>query len=262
MPALINQAFQDLTDIQVGDIVRTTIASEPVEFEIKGIVNYFPTLYDNLEAGFLITQRDQLLNYFNDIKNRPLNANELLLELEPRTDTDAMAAQVLEIAPDISTVNSVEATRAIIKADPMALGLRSVTYFGYVITTALSLVGFATHFYLSARQRETVYAVLRSIGMSSRQLYGMLMLEQIVLVLFGLGLGTLLGLVLNQITLPGLPITLGDTLPIPPFIPRSDWLAVGRIYLFLTIGFLTALGLTTWLLWRRKLHRILRIGEE
>lgn len=262
MPALINQAFQDLTDIQVGDIVRTTIASEPVEFEIKGIVNYFPTLYDNLEAGFLITQRDQLLNYFNDIKNRPLNANELLLELEPRTDTDAMAAQVLEIAPDISTVNSVEATRAIIKADPMALGLRSVTYFGYVITTALSLVGFATHFYLSARQRETVYAVLRSIGMSSRQLYGMLMLEQIVLVLFGLGLGTLLGLVLNQITLPGLPITLGDTLPIPPFIPRSDWLAVGRIYLFLTIGFLTALGLATWLLWRRKLHRILRIGEE
>ena len=262
MPALVNQTFRNITDIQVGDIVRATVASEPIEFQIKGIVNYFPTLYDDLETGYLITQRDQLLNYLNDIKTRPVNPNELLLKLQDGADVDATVAQALEIAPDISDVHTIAATRAIIKADPMSLGLRSVTFFGYVITTILSLVGFATHFYLSARQREAVYAVLRSIGMAARQLYTMLVLEQVVLILFGLALGTLLGVVLNQITLPGLPITLGDTLPIPPFIPRSDWLAVGRIYLVLAVGFLTALGIATWLLWRRKLHRILRIGEE
>ena len=144
----------------------------------------------------------------------------------------------------------------------MSLGLRSVTYFGYVLTTTLSLIGFATYFYMSARQRESAYGVLRSIGLSPRQLYGMLVLEQVVLILFGLALGTVLGVVLNQITLPGLPISLGSQATIPPFQPLNDWWAVARIYLLLVVAFMVTLGVATYLLWRRNLHRVLRIGEE
>jgi ABC-type antimicrobial peptide transport system permease subunit len=144
----------------------------------------------------------------------------------------------------------------------MALGLRSVTFFGYILTTLLSLVGFATYFYMSARQRETAYGVLRSIGMSPGQLYGALVLEQVALILAGLAIGTILGVVLNRITLPGLPITFGDRPPTPPFLVRDDWLAVGRIYLTLAIAFFISLGIATALLWRTQLHRVLRVGEE
>ncbi|MCP5098801.1 MAG: hypothetical protein GY943_24890 [Chloroflexi bacterium] len=62
--------------------------------------------------------------------------------------------------------------------------------------------------------------------------------------------------------MPGLPITFGDRLPTPPFRVRSDWLAVGRIYLSLTVAFFLSLTIATGMLWRTKLHRILRIGEE
>jgi putative ABC transport system permease protein len=144
----------------------------------------------------------------------------------------------------------------------MALGLRSVTLFGYLLTTALSLVGFATHFYLSARQKEVIYGVLRSIGMSPGQLYAVLVLEQVVLILAGLAIGTALGVVLNQITLPGLPITFGDRPPTPPFIARNDWGAVAQIYITLAAAFFISLGIATLLLWRTKLHQVLRVGEE
>ncbi len=262
LPALIDTDLQQQTNVAVGDVLRATVASRPVDFRIQGIVSYFPTLYDDLEAGFMVTSRAGLLAWLNDQRPGPLNPNELLLDLDPAVDAAQIAEAALMEAPDLEAILDYDVVRATIKADPMALGLRSVTFFGYILTTALSLVGFATHFYLGARQRETVYAVLRSIGMSSGQLYRMLALEQVVLILFGLGLGTLLGVILNRITLPGLPITLGGTLPVPPFVPRSDWGAVGRIYAVLAGGFLTALGVATWLLWRRQLHRILRIGEE
>ena len=123
-------------------------------------------------------------------------------------------------------------------------------------------MGFATHFYLSARQRETLYGVMRAMGMSPRQLYGSIVLEQAVLILTGLALGTGLGVLLNQITLPRLPVSLADRPPIPPFVPRADWLAVGSLYLLLAVAFLVILGIVTALLWRAHIHRVLRIGQE
>ena len=67
---------------------------------------------------------------------------------------------------------------------------------------------------------------------------------------------------LNQITLPRLPVSLGDRPPIPPFVPRADWLAVGGLVLFLVVAFLIILGVVTALLWRARIHRVMRIGQE
>ena len=55
--------------------------------------------------------------------------------------------------------------RKVYKADPLTLGLRSVIFLGYSLTLILSLVGFATYFYLTARQRGAIYGILRSLGL-------------------------------------------------------------------------------------------------
>lgn len=265
VPALASPRFLETTKTEIGENVNILVESLPVNFTIVGTLNYFPTMYEKERVGFLVTTRDPLLAYLNRFSFQPVNVNEVLIASSDGvggdTPDESVRAAVSRVA-NVSQVVEADNIRTTIKADPMALGLRSVTYFGYVLTTALSLVGFATYFYMSARQREGVYAVLRSIGLSPRQLYGMLVLEQIVLIIFGLTLGTALGVILNQITLPGLPITLGENAPIPPFRVQSDWLAVGRIYLTLTIAFLLSLGFATFLLLRTQLHRILRIGEE
>jgi putative ABC transport system permease protein len=149
-----------------------------------------------------------------------------------------------------------------LKANPLALGLRGVTFFGSMLTILLSLVGFATHFYLSVSQREMLYGVMRAMGMSSRQLYRSIVFEQTILILTGLVLGTGLGVLLNQITMPRLPVSLGDRPPIPPFVPRVDWWTIGWLYLFLAVAFPVILGIVTALLRRARIHRILRIGQE
>ncbi len=262
LPVLVSQAFLVGTETAVGDILNASINSQPLQLRVVGAVNYFPTLYEDLNAGFVVTHYTLILDYLNRASNRPINGNEALIQVTDHIAPTSVGETALATISGLSQVWEVEAVRRTIKADPMALGLRSVTYFGYVLTTLLSLIGFATYFYMSARQKEAIYAVLRSIGMSPAQLYGSLVLEQVILILTGLAIGTLLGVALNQLTLPGLPITFGDRPPTPPFIAQNDWLAIGRIYLTLTVAFLFSLGIATTLLWRTQLHRVLRVGEE
>ncbi len=262
LPALASQTFLEKAQAQVGDTLNLTVDSQPRRFEIVGVVNYFPTLYEDLNAGYIITNRALMLDDINAETNQPVNNNEAILAIDTAVPPETVTAAALSNLPGIQAAIEQEAVRLTIKADPMALGLRSVTLFGYLLTTALSLVGFATHFYLSAKQKEAIYGVLRSIGMSPGQLYAVLVLEQVVLILAGLAIGTALGVVLNQITLPGLPITFGDRPPTPPFIARNDWGAVVQIYITLAVAFFISLGIATLLLWRTKLHQVLRVGEE
>jgi ABC-type antimicrobial peptide transport system permease subunit len=258
LPALAHPAFMETTGLTIGDVVRASVNATEVDFRIVGVVRYFPTMYEQSEAGYLITSRDLLLALLNDTSLRSTNPNEVLIETDGRTSLDSLSSLV----PALSQSWQAESVRQTLKANPLALGLRAVTFFGAALTILLSLVGFATHFYLSIRQQEMLYGVMRALGLLPRQLYRWMVFEQTVLILAGLALGTLLGVLLNQVTLPRLPVSLGDQQPIPPFVPRADWLALGGLYLLLVVALLAMLGIVTALLRRARIDRILRIGQE
>jgi ABC-type antimicrobial peptide transport system permease subunit len=258
LPAIASSTFMETTELEVGDVVRANVEAAEVDFRIVGEARYFPTMYEQLEAGYLLTSLDLLLAQLNDSSLHSTNPNEVLIETDHRTSIDSLSSLV----PMLSQSWQADAERKALKANPLALGLRGVTFFGSALMILLSLVGFAAYFYLSVRQREMLYGVMRAMGMSARELYGSIVIEQAVLILTGLVLGTGLGVLLNQITLPRLPVSLGDRQPIPPFLPRMDWLAVGALYLFLAVALLVILGIVTALLRRARIHRILRIGQE
>ena len=261
LPVLVSPAFLDVANLTVGDTASVWLHSAYIPVRVAGVAHYFPTMYEDptsLQAGFLVISREPLMAWLNDSNLEPINANEVWLSTNGRVSTGNVAALV-HAADDIWEV---EAVRSDIKADPMALGLRSVTFYGYVLTSLLSIIGFITYFYMSARRREMSYGILRTMGLSPGQLYTSLFVEQVVLIVSGLALGTLLGAILNSLVLPRLPITLGKLPPIPPFRPYADWAAVGHIYLILGGALLICLSMATVLLWRARLHRVLRIGEE
>ena len=257
LPALVSPLFRSQCQVEVGDHIGTWVDSQPVEFEVVGTVDYFPTMYEEQSAGYIVTSLGALTQELNQLVPDSVHANELFVALQPGQQLGEQFGDVLG-----SASMQAETVRKAIKADPLALGLRSVTLFGYLLTAVLSLAGFGTHFYLTTRQHSRTYVVLRALGLSPRQLYGMLLLEQVVLIVSGLALGTGLGLLLNRVTLPGLPLSLGGRPPVPPFLAETNWRAVGGIYLSLAVAFLASLALATVALWRVKLHRQLRVDEE
>jgi ABC-type antimicrobial peptide transport system permease subunit len=262
LPVLASPAFLDITQSEIGDRVGAWINSKPFILEILDVVQYFPTMLEEKDGGFIITSRDAILTELNEDDYLASNINEFFVSLEQNVPSQDVARQIQNSVGDDLQMLDVETLRQMIKADPLALGLRSVTTLGYLLTAVLSLVGFGTYFYMSVRQRRKMYGVLRAIGMSSVQIYGSLLLEQVVLIFSGLALGTGLGVLLNQLTLPGLPLNLGGQPPVPPFLAETDWAGVIRIYFTLAIAFLLSLAMATISLGRTKLHQVLRVDEE
>lgn len=256
LPALVSPKFLEVSELSIGDIVNANVHEQSIQFEIAGVIRYFPSMYEGKEAGFLITSREALLYRLGNNTPLTFNPNEIWLDLAP-------GMGLADIPTNEATqIWDTETLRQAMKADPLALGLRSITFLGYLLTTLLSIIGFATHFTLSVRQRSTSFGILRAMGLSPLQLYGSLALEQSLIILTGLGLGAFLGAVLNQIVIPGLPITLASQIPIPPFIPVTNWEPIRQVFVTLILVFALTFGVATWVLWRGKVHQALRIGQE
>jgi putative ABC transport system permease protein len=258
IPILASPKFLEMTDVKVGDKFAAFINGISLILEVKNSVNYFPTMYDTEDIGFVILSRDALLAELNRSSRVPVNYNEIWIRVDESQDYVNFQGAI----PQVKREWEVDAERILFKSDPLTLGLRSVIFLGYSLTLLLSLVGFATYMFMSARQRASVYGILRSLGLSTAQLYGSLVLEQLILILSGLGLGIILGSLINKLVLPGLPISFADIPPIPPFVPHEDWTSVFRLIWLMLGGFLFTLALGTLLLWRLKLHQVLRVGEE
>jgi hypothetical protein len=258
LPALVSQGFLDATGLEVGQSAIVQLLGTTETIDIRGVVDYFPTMYDQGDQSFIITASTPLLNRLNGILARPINPTDLWI----RASTAQAIPEIKTAFPGASNILDIPSEIARVKADPLALGLRGVTTLGTLVTFILSLVGFITYFILSARQRMTTYGVLRSLGISPGQLYGSLLVEQSVLILAGMALGIGMGVLLNRLILPDLPVVLGGGPPVPPFIPQDNWPAVLRLILGLGVAYLLALAVGTLLLMRTRMHRVLRIGEE
>ena len=257
LPVLVSPRFLEETGASLDERILLRVRQSPVSIQlvmvkIVGVVDYFPTLYEESRLGYVVTLRDPLLTLFNNSRRQIIQPNELLLQSTPTDEQRNEAAQII-------TFENIEQT---LRAFPLAVGLRTASLLSYILATAISLGGFVAHLVYTVSQRKGQFAVLRAIGLNDQQLYRLLLIEQIVLVLFGLLLGTGLGLLLTWLTLNNLNFDWGGVADAPPFEVVWDWQALGGTYLVFTAVVLLALGIALLIIRRTGIQRILRMAIE
>ena len=257
MPVLVSKVFAELTAVTPGDelvirVRQSAIQAQDLLIRVVGVVDYFPTMYEREEGGYMVMLREPLLTLFNDSRHEALLPNELLLASTPPQEVANQAAEVIELT----------AVQRALRAFPLAVGLRSASLLGYVLATVISLGSFAAHLVFITSQRRSQFAVLRAIGWDSNQLYGLLLLEQLVLVLSGLLLGTGLGILLAWLTLNNLNFDWGGLAAAPPFVVVWDWMALLRTYILFALTVVVGLGTAVFIIRRTGLQQALSVAIE
>jgi ABC-type antimicrobial peptide transport system permease subunit len=274
--AMVSDVFATQFHLSMGDqftLQLSEVPSATTAFVVGAVVHEFPTLYPNrLQGSFLVVN---LNDFFTAIKRESQGQDTSLVgpnEFWLRTTQNAIqqAALVNALGPDAGLdVNKVTTLSSVLsqnEANPVGSGMRGLLIVGAVTAALLAVLGSVIQSLLATRRRATQFAVLRTVGMAGRQLTGLLLGEQIVVYIFGMIGGTLLGLLLVSATLPFLQFS--DTtidpakLGIPPYQLAFNGSGTAIFYASLLIAFVLALAIAARYATTIGLGKALRLGED
>ena len=125
----------------------------------------------------------------------------------------------------------------------------------------LTALGFIVYSYLTAQTRALEFAILRTMGFSSRQILALVTFEQCFVIIAGIAVGTLLGLPLGRLMIGYMGITESGVAVLPPLVSRVSWTTVATAYALLFVMFAGTIAALVLLYSRLAVHRALRMGE-
>ncbi|WIG60256.1 MAG: hypothetical protein OJF49_003004 [Ktedonobacterales bacterium] len=273
--ALVDSSYASAAYLHPGDLFTLNPAeasdtSVRVYFVVGGIINYIPTMADTHVTGnILVDQGDYLAALLNpDLTNAQVQGpNEYWLRTTASASDTAQRAHAMQSAfLPVQTVLDRQSIQDQLQTEPLNAGMSGLLLAGALIAALLAVLGSLIQAGVSARQRVTQFAILRTLGAGRPQLVGILLLQQVIVYLFGLVGGTLLGLVLSTATLPFLQfitaVASAASLRVPPYTLVLNPQTMVLFYAALLLAFLLALALAARRALRVGLGKALRIGED
>ena len=136
-------------------------------------------------------------------------------------------------------------------------GLLVLLFAGVALAGASGVMVFS---YMDVRERQTEFALLKTLGFSSGQLRGVVWFNLLLVVICGTGLGIWVGYLMSSALLPALEVAEEGVRVTPPMVLETGWLAL----LPPTLALVVAAGITIpWLAWltsKLDVQRVLRLG--
>jgi putative ABC transport system permease protein len=145
---------------------------------------------------------------------------------------------------------------------PERQGLFGLLSAGFLAAALMTALGFMLYALFSFRRRFIEMGMLRAIGLSVRQMIGLLAAELASLILLGIGVGTALGILASGLFVPFLKVGATTEALYPPFQIQIAWTSIFEIYLLLAALFLAGLGVLGALLVRMKIFQAIKLGES
>ena len=283
LPALVSSEFLEVTDAEVGDAIILGLSTYALMLEVAAEVEFFPTL-DPGDKPFAVVD----LSRFSQAAIRysprpPRGPNELWLAgLGERAhpdplpgreemsggggismaDAEAVLAALREQGVSVRKVMHAPTMVALRVEQPLVnAGWGALLVLLFLAVALASASGLLLFSHLDAKERQTEFALLRTLGISRGQMQRILWVNLFLMAVCGVGLGTLLGWLIGASVLPLMEVVEEGARATPSLVLTTDWqrLLVSYVILAVVTG-LCGLWLT-WLTAKLQLQQVLRMGE-
>ncbi|MDF2628326.1 MAG: permease component [Symbiobacteriaceae bacterium] len=253
---LVTPGFLAKHRLKPGDRISLMGESgQEVSLVIYASVPNWPTLYAS-KGDFMVANLDYIES---NLGIKRYNVWFKLAEgAKVQTIVDALKKE------SVLTLSAYDNRQALIDArrDAQLNGLLGGLTSGFLLSAAVTLLGFWLYAALSVRSRVLQFGVLRAMGLSVRQLLGAVALEQILSVGLGVGVGTGLGLAAAKLFVPFLQQGTDVTSRTPPFLIVADPADRIRLYVVLLFMLIAGLGGLMTVISRMRVHEAVKLGED
>lgn len=253
--AFISSNVAKKFDLKRGDIVRTVLQEQAIEFVIIDELPYWPSQYPD-QSPFLIAN----LAYIYD--QVPLIPYDIWLKMEPDAKTAPIIPVLLGKGVELQSIDDMRSELITQSKHPARGGVFGILSLGFMVTIIVSLSGYILFWFFNLSRRVVQIGILRAMGLSRKQLTGMLLLEQLFTAGLSIGLGIGIGKLTSLLFLPFLQTTDNSANQIPPF--RVVFEATDTNRLYIVVGVMMSIGIVLLIthIRRLKVHQAVKLGEE
>lgn len=250
---VIEQGFE------VGDTLPAVVElygdRQQVSFVIVAAIDLWPGFYPQ-DGAILVANIDYL---FDQMGGR--YPYDVWIDRNPSIPLETVVSGARQRG--FTVMNTLDTAQMIREEQmhPRRQGVFGLLSVGFIAAGGLTLLGFLLSALITARRRAIEMGVLRALGMSGRQVGVALVIEQVLLVLAGLGSGTGIGLLAAKIVIPLFQVGVGPHPGTPPFAPVIAWEQVLIIYGVFAIALLLTLTSLAVVLGRMKLFQAVKLGD-
>jgi putative ABC transport system permease protein len=145
---------------------------------------------------------------------------------------------------------------------PARGGVFGILSLGFLVSVLVSLVGYILYWFFNLSSRVVQFGVLRAMGLSRRQLTGMLLLEQGFTAGLSIALGIGIGKLTSYLFLPFLQTAENVKTQVPPFRVVFNARDTDQLYIVVAFMMLTGAGLLFLHIRRLRVHQAVKLGEE
>ena len=258
VPAYLSRREADALGLTPGDTFRASAGSRYFEAQLAGVFDYFPTFDPNARGGLAVVDGARFAATINaGLPDRWVIPNEAWFASDsPGATVAALAAlQPREVVQRAEVLAEQQ-------EDPLvAAGWAGILAISFGAVLLLSAIGFIVYSYLTAQQRGLEFAILRTLGFSRVQVFGVVLFEHLFVIAAGMGLGTAVGLRLGRMMLGLLAVDERGAAVLPPLLMRVSWIEVAAVWGILGTVFIATIAAVVALYFRLAVHRVLRIGD-
>ncbi len=253
--AIIPSKVAEKYQLKLGDVISAGIQDGMVDFVVVGIVPYWPSQYPD-QSPFIIANLDYIYDQV------PIIPYDVWLKMKPGALTGPIMKQLQDKGIELASVKDVRIELATQAKHPTRGGVFGILSLGFLVSIIVSLTGYILFWFFNLSGRIVQFGVLRAMGLSRKQLTGMLLLEQIFTAGLSIGLGVLIGKVASILFLPFLQTTENVANSVPPFRVVFDSKDTNQLYI--VVGCMMLMGATLLLIHIRRLrvHQAVKMGEE
>ncbi len=264
VPVVASESFTREFGYSAGDEFLMSVNGRRMEAVMAGEVDFFPTL-DSYNDKFLIADLESVVTYANlGLTRSEITPNELWLRTSATGEArESLVGYFESDRPfQVSGVIDTETDLREARLDPLVIaGWRALLLIAFGAILILSALGFLVHAYISFRNRELQFALMRTMGFSTRQLVSLMWVEQALVIIVGIALGTWMGGRLGASVMPFLGYDDRGAQALPPFVIEVGWQNLLVTYLAMAIIFTVIILGVIWFIRRMSLSRVLRLGD-
>ena len=282
VPVIASVQFVDTFGGEDGTPIEISINGVPIKVSVRDVIEFFPTL-GRTEQPFLIADFEALHERMNITRTtgevqpsefwiatthgtQLLESEEGILESgftsDPTIRDIRLAMAKVRLRPGFNTTDRTTELSNVAFDPLVSAGWRALLGIAFFTVLIVSAVGFLVHAKVSFDGRRAELALLRTIGLSMKQLLFLVVLEQVMVIGVAVALGIFMGSRMGTSIMPYLANSGENATVVPPMAIQIDWFGFGITFGLLGLVFAGVIGVILLSVYRMSIHRIMRMGES